>query len=56
MTNKKIVYHPIQPEILELAAGHGTKVEQLTTGYWGALIPPNSGSHSNTVQRVLPGN
>jgi NADH:ubiquinone oxidoreductase subunit F (NADH-binding)/NADH:ubiquinone oxidoreductase subunit E len=27
MTNKKIVYNPIQPEILELAAGHGNSPE-----------------------------
>lgn len=27
MTNKKIVYNPIQPEVLELAAGHGNSPE-----------------------------
>jgi hypothetical protein len=29
MTNKKIVYNPIQPEVLEFAAGHGNSPEAI---------------------------
>lgn len=40
----------------ELAADRATKVEQLTAGCWGALLPSLSGMQSNTVPSVSRGN